>query len=194
MHKTEMLSNKWLFMMPLLLLFALVFLGAGCDQTNTNSTAGTTVEVTPLDKDEFMEKMENEEEDEEEEEELEEDDADEEAEGDEDVVEEEDEDDEEEESSASAGTVKEFAVSATKFDFTPSTITVNEGDTVKLSVTSEDVDHGIAISAFGVSEQVPVGETVEIEFVADKAGTYPFFCSVFCGSGHGAMKGTLVVQ
>ena len=90
--------------------------------------------------------------------------------------------------------VKSFTIVAKQFDFSPSTITVNEGDTVRLSINSTDVDHGIAIPEFGVSKVIPGGETVSVEFTASKKGSFGFFCSVFCGSGHGGMKGTVIVQ
>jgi len=90
--------------------------------------------------------------------------------------------------------LKEFDVIAKQFEFDPGTITVNEGDTVLLHITSTDVAHGIGIPDFGVSAQLPVGETVDVQFVADKTGTFEFKCSVFCGSGHKEMTGTLVVQ
>jgi cytochrome c oxidase subunit 2 len=35
---------------------------------------------------------------------------------------------------------------------------------------------------------------VTVEFVADKAGTFTFSCSVYCGKGHRGMKGELVVS
>ena len=47
---------------------------------------------------------------------------------------------------------------------------------------------------FNVSEMLEPGKTVSVEFVADKQGTFSFFCNVFCGSGHGNMKGTLIVK
>ena len=37
-------------------------------------------------------------------------------------------------------------------------------------------------------------EAATIEFTADKAGTFPFQCSNFCGFGHGKMKGKLIVE
>jgi cytochrome c oxidase subunit II len=90
--------------------------------------------------------------------------------------------------------VKVINIEAKKWGFVPSTITVNQGDQVKLLITSIDVDHGINLPAFGVNEQLKTGQTVEINFVADTAGTHSFFCNVFCGSGHGSMRGTLVVE
>ena len=89
---------------------------------------------------------------------------------------------------------KEFNIIAKQWDFSPSTITVNEGDNVILNIESIDVTHGFSLLSFGVSEQLVSGNTVKIEFVADKKGTFSFFCNVFCGSGHIGMKGTLVVQ
>ncbi|MBI5415121.1 cupredoxin domain-containing protein [Candidatus Peregrinibacteria bacterium] len=91
------------------------------------------------------------------------------------------------------GNVKEFVMTAKKWKFIPSEITVEEGDTVRLSVTSLDVEHGLAIPQYGINKKVPAGETVDIEFVADKVGTFPFVCSVLCGEGHGNMKGQLTV-
>jgi cytochrome c oxidase subunit II len=90
--------------------------------------------------------------------------------------------------------VREFTVEAQQFEFSPSVITVSEGDTVLLHVKSSDTLHGISIPEFDVSEELQPGETVDIEFVADKAGTYTIACSVMCGAGHSQMTGTLEVQ
>lgn len=93
-----------------------------------------------------------------------------------------------------APSIKEFTMTARQWKFDPETITVNEGDTVKLQITSVDVTHGFALSEFGINEFLEPGKTVNIEFIADKKGTFTFFCSVFCGSGHSEMKGTLIVK
>ena len=90
--------------------------------------------------------------------------------------------------------VRQFTVVARNWEFNPDTITVDRGDTVRLSVESIDVRHGIAIPAFRVNKVLEPGSKVEIEFVADRAGTFEFSCSVQCGSGHGDMKGLLVVN
>ncbi|MBI4159361.1 cytochrome c oxidase subunit II [Candidatus Woesearchaeota archaeon] len=94
----------------------------------------------------------------------------------------------------SSSNIKEFSIIAKKFEFVPGTVTVNKGDTVKLNIKSEDVDHGIAIPEFNVKKDVPAGQEATVEFVADKAGTFPFRCSVYCGSGHSEMDGTLIVN
>jgi len=97
-------------------------------------------------------------------------------------------------SASGSGEIKEFNMIAKQFEFDPGVITVNEGDTVVLHIESVDVEHGIGLPQFGVSETLPVGENVTVQFVADKKGTYTFFCNVYCGSGHKGMTGTLIVN
>ncbi|MBI2476565.1 cupredoxin domain-containing protein [Candidatus Uhrbacteria bacterium] len=89
--------------------------------------------------------------------------------------------------------VVEFNVAAKQWAFEPSTITVKKGQTVRLSVTSADVAHGLAIPAFAVTARLEPGKTTSVEFTADQTGSFPFFCNVICGEGHSGMKGTLIV-
>ena len=90
-------------------------------------------------------------------------------------------------------TVKAFSITARQWEFEPSTITVNKGDTVQLTLTSVDVKHSYSISAFGVNEVLTPGATVETSFVADKVGTFTSACNVPCGKGHVGMTGKVVV-
>ncbi len=89
--------------------------------------------------------------------------------------------------------VKEFTMTAKKFDFSPATITVSEGDNIKLTVNNLDVPHGFAIDELGIKKDLPVGTTV-VEFTATKKGTFRFYCSLFCGQGHKEMEGKLIVE
>src|SRR3989344_898751 len=93
-----------------------------------------------------------------------------------------------------AAGVKEFAITAKSWEFLPSEIQVNKGDKVKFTITSEDIAHGFAIAEFGIKEKIEGGETKTIEFVADKKGTFIYYCSVPCGAGHIKMKGKFVVE
>ena len=95
---------------------------------------------------------------------------------------------------SATGAIKEFTMTAKQYEFDPNTITVNLGDTVILHITSEDVKHGIALPDFGVSKDINPGEETTVEFVADKKGTFSFFCNVYCGAGHREMTGTLIVN
>lgn len=89
--------------------------------------------------------------------------------------------------------LQEFNLTARQWEFQPSTITVRRGSPVKLHIASVDTTHGFSIVEFNVNSQLSPGQTTTVEFTPDRTGTFNFFCSVFCGSGHGGMRGTLVV-
>lgn len=92
------------------------------------------------------------------------------------------------------GDDKTIDVTASRYQFEPATISVTEGDRVRLRLRSADRSHAFAIKAFRVATLIPRGgETVTVEFVADQAGTFAFTCSEYCGPGHSRMKGSLIV-
>ena len=94
-----------------------------------------------------------------------------------------------------SGTVKEFAVEGKDFSFSPAEMTVKQGDTVRITFTNTgNMQHDFVIDELGVaSKKLVGGEKEMIEFVADKAGTYEYYCSV---GNHRAMGmvGTLTVE
>lgn len=92
------------------------------------------------------------------------------------------------------GGVRIIELKASKFKFEPEPIVVKKGERVRLVATSTDVTHGIAIPEFKINLVIPTGKTSSIEFTADKEGTFRTHCSVFCGLGHGKMRGTFVVK
>ena len=89
---------------------------------------------------------------------------------------------------------KKISMVMTDFTVTPSTVTVKKGDKVTITLSAKEGDHGLSIPAFNVSQAINEGKTVTVSFVADKTGSFPFFCNVFCGEGHRDMKGTLIVK
>ncbi len=96
--------------------------------------------------------------------------------------------------SSFSGNVIEVNIQAYKYGFEPSTIVVTQGDLVRITAESIDVPHGLAISGYNVDMYLNGLESETVEFVADKAGTFNFYCSVPCGSGHSAMQGVLIVE
>lgn len=96
--------------------------------------------------------------------------------------------------SQAAPNVHEIQVTAKKYEFSPNPIRVKKGEPVRLIITATDHDHGIQLDAFHIKQKLKKGVPTTIEFTPDKAGTFPFKCSVFCGLGHGGMKGELVVE
>jgi cytochrome c oxidase subunit 2 len=97
-------------------------------------------------------------------------------------------------SRASAGQVREFKITAKKYSYEPDRFEVDQGDHVRLIVTSTDADHGIAIKPLKIKQTVPKGETGTIEFDATQAGTFDIGCADWCGKGHKTMHATLVVR
>ena len=95
---------------------------------------------------------------------------------------------------STASTIKEFTVTGSSYKFDPATITVNKGDTVRITFNNSGGMHDLAIDEFKVKTKVlQSGESDTIEFVADQVGTFEYYCSV---ANHRAMgmKGNLVVN
>ncbi len=88
---------------------------------------------------------------------------------------------------------QEVSVIAKQFTYYPDQLVVRKGQPLRLYLTSTDVTHGFSLPAFKIDRQIKKGEIATIDFVPDKAGTFPFHCSVFCGLGHLGMTGKLVV-
>ena len=85
-------------------------------------------------------------------------------------------------------------VTAERFAFQPSEITVAVGTTLTVVLKSDDTTHGFRIKGEGVNVQIPKRGrgTVTATFTPAKAGKYTFECSRICGAGHGFMRGTIV--
>jgi plastocyanin len=89
---------------------------------------------------------------------------------------------------------KAFEVDGSNFKFSPSTLTVNEGDTVKITFKNTQGFHNFIIDEFNAkSKTIQANQTDELTFVANKKGTFEFYCGV---GNHRAMgmKGTLTVK
>ena len=90
--------------------------------------------------------------------------------------------------------IKEFNVDASSFKFTSSTLTVNQGDTVKITVTNSLGMHDFNLDEFSaVTKMLKVGESETITFIADKAGEFEYYCSVGTHRAMG-MVGKLIVN
>ncbi len=92
--------------------------------------------------------------------------------------------------------ILEFDIEGPQWEFEPRVIVVSPGDSIRISLISPDVTHGFAINELGINTSYsPKDEgLVEVLIPADTPeGTYTMYCSIFCGSGHSHMKGTIVV-
>lgn len=89
---------------------------------------------------------------------------------------------------------RRIEVTARRFEFSPSDITLKRGEPVVLVLKSADVAHGIRFKELGIGVKVGKGQASEFAFTPEKAGTFVGHCSVFCGSGHGSMTLTLHIM
>lgn len=97
------------------------------------------------------------------------------------------------ESEQASGEVKTFTMEAGAFYYTPNVVQVKKGDTVKITMSGKDMMHNFVIDELNVtSETVREGETTEIEFVANQAGEFEFYCGIGQHRANG-QTGTLVV-
>lgn len=98
-------------------------------------------------------------------------------------------------SGGTATQTKEIQMTAKKYDFSPNTVEVSAGTKIIFKITAEDREHGFEIAGTkNGCAKIKKGETVTVEYLAEKAGTFEFKCCVFCGMGHGGMKGKIVVH
>ncbi len=92
----------------------------------------------------------------------------------------------------------EVLMTAVRSNFEPNSIEVNKGDHVTIYLTNieqtTDELHGFAIGEYNINVVVDPGETKKIEFIAEKSGVYPYYCTNFCSALHQEMQGYLLVK
>ena len=75
--------------------------------------------------------------------------------------------------------VKVIEIEAGSFYFKPAELTLKKGETVKIVLKSVSMMHDFVIDDLNV--KLPIvknGEVGEVEFTADKVGTFEYYCSV----------------
>jgi cytochrome c oxidase subunit II len=71
---------------------------------------------------------------------------------------------------------------------------VPKGEDVRLVLTSVDVIHGLFIPVFRLKMDVVPGRFNRTWFCATEEGTFPIYCSSYCGTQHSGMRATCVVH
>lgn len=90
--------------------------------------------------------------------------------------------------------VRTFAVDGGNYYFAPSEMRVKKGDTVKIVFTNSGGMHDLRIDDFGVAtKKLTNGQSDTITFVADKTGSFKFYCSIGSHEAMG-MRGMLIVE
>lgn len=99
---------------------------------------------------------------------------------------------------AAAAKVFNLTARSFTFDVNPSPFVVNSGDTVTLNISvpadDQSTAHGFFLEQYVNGLSIIRGQTVTVNFVANVPGTFTYFCTVFCGIGHGVMNGVFIVN
>ncbi|MFW5828559.1 MAG: plastocyanin/azurin family copper-binding protein [Alkalispirochaeta sp.] len=91
------------------------------------------------------------------------------------------------------GDVKEITVQNDRLSYVQSEIRVNEGDTIRLTFENTGGRHDWVLDEFdAATDVINGGDSQTIEFTADEAGEYEFYCSV-PGHRQAGMWGTFIV-
>jgi len=85
-------------------------------------------------------------------------------------------------------------ITAKRYEFTPKEITLKQGETVTLRLTSEDVTHGFFMKSLGIDAVIEPGHPTEITLTPQTIGSFTTICDHFCGEGHGNMHMKIVVD
>ena len=87
------------------------------------------------------------------------------------------------------GQIKDITLGIKNYNYYPNTITVKEGDTVRIRLDStvKGCYRYLTIRGLGIAKSLPTSEDY-IEFIPDKTGSFRFACGMGMGTG------TLVVE
>lgn len=95
------------------------------------------------------------------------------------------------------GRVVDVYATTMRSHFTPDQIEVTVGDTVRMHLTNiettENATHTFTVPAYNIQATLDPGEMVNVEFKADRVGSFSFYCAQFCSALHMEMYGWLLV-
>ena len=96
--------------------------------------------------------------------------------------------------SAPAGQVRDVAIDADQFAFSPARIEVQKDELVKVTFRARDMAHSFTIDKYRIAKRAAGGQAVVFEFRADQTGTFEFYCNLSQDDRCRQMKGELVVK
>ena len=72
---------------------------------------------------------------------------------------------------------------AYRYEFDPPRLEVHLGDLVKIRVRTEDIPHSFVVDDYRIARKAGPGHDVTLEFLADKAGVFTYYCSLTVEDG-----------
>jgi len=83
---------------------------------------------------------------------------------------------------------------AKRFEFVPNRITLSQGETVVLRLTTQDVKHGFFMRELGIDALIEPGRVTDITVTPGAKGIFTIICDHFCGQGHSNMHMKVIVK
>ncbi|HEU5297536.1 MAG TPA: cupredoxin domain-containing protein [Burkholderiaceae bacterium] len=93
-----------------------------------------------------------------------------------------------------AGEPRVIELTARRFVYEPSEITLKAGERVVIAIKSVDFVHGMNIPDLGKRLDLVPGRVTRLELAPTAPGVIDFVCDNFCGDGHEQMHGRFVVS
>jgi cytochrome c oxidase subunit 2 len=86
----------------------------------------------------------------------------------------------------------EVYLAAQSFVWRP-VLQLKAGETVRIYLSSYDVQHGLSLQPLNLNFQVLPGYIYVVHLTPSEAGEYPIICNEYCGLGHHGMAGRIIV-
>jgi len=86
----------------------------------------------------------------------------------------------------------EAFIAAQAFIWRP-VLQIRRGETVRIYLSSYDVQHGLSLQPGNLNFQVLPGYVYVVNLTPTQTGEYSLICNEYCGLGHHAMAGRIVV-
>lgn len=77
--------------------------------------------------------------------------------------------------------------------FIPNEIKVPVGSEVTFKITSRDITHGMLLEGTNINIMILPGQVAEVRHTFKTPGTFNYVCHEYCGVGHQAMAGKIIV-
>jgi cytochrome c oxidase subunit 2 len=85
-------------------------------------------------------------------------------------------------------------ISARRFEFTPTEVHLHAGEPVTIRLTATDRAHGLLVKDLGIDLDAATDKPDTVTITPKQAGTYAAICDHYCGTGHGSMRMTFIVE
>lgn len=92
-----------------------------------------------------------------------------------------------------AAPARTIMIHAKQYEFVPDEITLQRDQTVKLELTSDDVEHSLVVPDLGIDGKMTKGQVTDVIVTPTKVGDFRGRCGIYCGIGHRKMHFTVHV-